>query len=150
MLRPSAEPIAHSLDDWTRCRSYLRVILNRYESRQRARVKRPDFLRLMNALKGRRAFQVLGMMDQSRLGRSVDEVPCAVRRITEAGVRVYFYLTDREAKRETTVDRFQAHVTGPVHSRWCPRRSAKLPTPGRSGGSSPRRDVESQHAGKRR
>src|SRR5262245_1299716 len=64
----------------------------------------------MNSLKSRPPFQVLVMMEQSRLGRSLDEVPYALRKITEAGVRIYFYLTDTEAKRETAVDRFQGHV----------------------------------------
>src|SRR5262249_55340803 len=73
-------------------------------------VRREGYLRLMNALKSRPSFRVLVMMEQSRLGRSLDEVPYALRKITEAGVRIYFYLTDTEAKRETAVDRFQGHV----------------------------------------
>jgi DNA invertase Pin-like site-specific DNA recombinase len=57
-------------------------------------VRRDGYLRLVNALEPRPPFQVLVMMEQSRLGRSFDEVPYAIRRIAEAGVRIFFYLTD--------------------------------------------------------
>ena len=53
-------------------------------------VRREGYLRLMNSLKSRPSFQVLVMMEQSRLGRSLDEVPYALRKITEAGVRIFF------------------------------------------------------------
>ena len=53
-------------------------------------VRRPGYLRLLNALKPRAPFQALVMMGQSRLGRSLDEVPYAPRKITEAGVRIHF------------------------------------------------------------
>ncbi len=52
-------------------------------------LKRPGFLRLMNALKPHPPFQVLIVMEQSRLGRSLDEVPLVLRRLTEAGVAVW-------------------------------------------------------------
>ena len=42
-------------------------------------VRRAGYLRLMNALGRRAPFQVLVMMEQSRLGRSLDEVPYALR-----------------------------------------------------------------------
>ena len=45
-------------------------------------------------------------MDQSRLGRSLDEVPFALKRLADAGVRVFCYLTDQEIRRETATDRF--------------------------------------------
>src|SRR5215475_8275774 len=57
-------------------------------------VKRPGYLALMNSLRPRPAFQGLIVMEQSRLGRSLDEVPYTLKRITDAGVRVYCYLTD--------------------------------------------------------
>ncbi len=69
-------------------------------------VKRPGFLRLMNALKPRPSFQVVVTMEQSRLGRSLEEVPVALKRITDAGVRIYCYLTDSEVKRDTLLDRY--------------------------------------------
>jgi len=73
-------------------------------------VRREGYLRLMNALKPRAPFQALVMMEQSRLGRSQDEVPYALRRITEAGVRVYCYLTDTEIKRATAIEKFQSNA----------------------------------------
>jgi site-specific DNA recombinase len=73
-------------------------------------VKRPGYLALMNALRPRPPFQVLIVMEQSRLGRSLDEVPCALKRITDAGVRVYCYLTDSEVKRESAADKFMIHA----------------------------------------
>jgi DNA invertase Pin-like site-specific DNA recombinase len=58
--------------------------------------KRPGFLRLMNALKPRPAFQVLVMSEESRLGREAIETAYALKQLITAGVRVFFYLEDRE------------------------------------------------------
>jgi DNA invertase Pin-like site-specific DNA recombinase len=49
-------------------------------------VKRPGFLRLMNALKPRPAFQVLIMSEESRLGRETIETGWCLKQIIEAGV----------------------------------------------------------------
>lgn len=73
-------------------------------------LKRPGFLALMNALRPRPPFQVLIVMEQSRLGRSQDEVPYALKRITDAGVRIFSYLTNSEMKRESASDRFMIHA----------------------------------------
>src|SRR5262245_35242882 len=73
-------------------------------------VRRDGYVRLMNALKLRPPFQVLVMMEQSRLGRSQDEMPYALRRITDAGVRVFCYLTDSEIKRATAIEKFQSNA----------------------------------------
>ena len=51
-------------------------------------VKRPGFLRLMNALKPRPPFQVLVMSEESRLGREAIQVGYAFKQIVDAGVRV--------------------------------------------------------------
>src|SRR5687767_15849620 len=59
-------------------------------------VKRPGFLRLMNALKPRPSFQVLIMSEESRLGRESIETSYALKQIIDAGVRLFFYLEDRE------------------------------------------------------
>jgi site-specific DNA recombinase len=56
--------------------------------------KRPRYLAMMNALGQRAPFQVLILMDQSRLGRSLDEVPYALKRIIDAGAQIWCYLTD--------------------------------------------------------
>jgi len=60
-------------------------------------VKRPGFLRLMNALKPRPPFQVLVMSEESRLGRERVETEWNLKQIVDAGVRVFYYLADREA-----------------------------------------------------
>ena len=73
-------------------------------------VKRPGCLALMSALRPRPPFQALIVMEQSRLGRSLDEVPFALKRITDAGVRVYCYLTDSEVKRESAAEKFMIHA----------------------------------------
>jgi site-specific DNA recombinase len=57
-------------------------------------VKRPGFLRLMHALKPKPPFQVLIMSEESRLGREQIATAYALKTITDAGVRLFFYLTD--------------------------------------------------------
>src|SRR2546427_4740218 len=59
-------------------------------------VKRPGFLRLLNALERRPPFQVLIMSEESRLGRESIETGWTLKKITDAGVRVFYYLEDRE------------------------------------------------------
>ena len=73
-------------------------------------VKRPGFLRLMNALKPRPAFDVLIMSEESRLGREQIETAYALKQITDAGVRVFFYLEDRER----TLDLSLIHISEPT------------------------------------
>src|SRR6188768_2045495 len=58
--------------------------------------KRPGFLRLMNALKPKPPFQILIMSEESRLGREQIETAYALKQLVQAGVRVFFYLEDRE------------------------------------------------------
>lgn len=65
-------------------------------------------------------------MDQSRLGPSLDEVPYALKRITDAGVRVYCYLTDKEVRRDTASDRFMMSAVAFVddmHREQCRQRT---------------------------
>ncbi len=57
---------------------------------------RPGFVRLMNALKPRPPFQVLVMSEESRLGREAIETAYALKQLVTTGVRVFFYLEDRE------------------------------------------------------
>src|SRR5512132_3504769 len=59
-------------------------------------VKRPGFIRLMNALTPRPGFQVLIMSEESRLGREAIETAYALKKIMDASVRVFFYLDDKE------------------------------------------------------
>jgi hypothetical protein len=53
-------------------------------------------MRLINALKPRPPFQVLVMSEESRFGREQIETAYALKQIMDAGVRVFFYLEDRE------------------------------------------------------
>jgi site-specific DNA recombinase len=67
-------------------------------------LKRPSFLRLMNALKPRAPFQVLITSEESRLGREQIETAYALKQITDAGVRVVLYLEDRERTLDNAMD----------------------------------------------
>lgn len=55
-------------------------------------------------------------MDQSRLGRSTREVPFALGKIFDSGIRVFTYLNDREIEGTTETDQFMlaamAYVDG--------------------------------------
>jgi DNA invertase Pin-like site-specific DNA recombinase len=75
-------------------------------------VKRPGFLRLMNALKPRPPFQVLIMSEESRLGREQIETAYALKQIMDAGVRVFFYLEDRERSLDTAMDKVMLSLAG--------------------------------------
>jgi site-specific DNA recombinase len=74
-------------------------------------VKRPGFLRLMNALKPRPPFQALVMSEESRLGREQIETAYALKQITDAGVRVFFYLEDRERTLDSAMDKVMLSLT---------------------------------------
>ncbi len=74
-------------------------------------VKRPGFLRLMNALKPRPAFQVLIMSEESRLGREQIETSYSLKQIIDAGVRVFFYLEDKERTLDNAMDKVMLSLT---------------------------------------
>jgi DNA invertase Pin-like site-specific DNA recombinase len=74
-------------------------------------IKRPGFLRLMNALKPRPSFQVLIMSEESRLGREAIETSYALKQILDAGVRVFYYLEDRERTLDSATDKVLLAVT---------------------------------------
>jgi len=61
-------------------------------------VKRPGFVRLMSTIKAKPSFQVLIMSEESRLGRERIETEHNLKRIVDAGVRIFYYLSDREAR----------------------------------------------------
>lgn len=75
-------------------------------------VKRPGFIRLMNALKPRPAFHFLVMSEESRLGREQIETAYALKQIMDAGVRVFFYLEDRERTLDSALDKMMLSLTG--------------------------------------
>jgi site-specific DNA recombinase len=68
-------------------------------------VKRPGLLRLMNGLKPRPPFQILIMSEESRLGREQIETAYVLKQITDAGVRVFFYLEDRERTLDSALEK---------------------------------------------
>ena len=73
-------------------------------------MKRPGFLRL-NALKPRAPFQVLIMSEESRLGREQIETAYALKQLIVAGVRVFFYLEDRERTLDSPTDKVMLSLT---------------------------------------
>jgi hypothetical protein len=72
---------------------------------------RPGFLRLMNALKPRPPFQVLMMSEESRLGREAIETAYALKQLVTGGVRVFFYLEDRERTLDSPTDKIMLSLT---------------------------------------
>ncbi|MEP7307311.1 MAG: recombinase family protein [Acidobacteriota bacterium] len=66
---------------------------------------RPGFIRLMNALRPRPGFQVLVMSEESRLGREAIETAYALKQLVSAGVRVFFYLEDRERTLNSPIEK---------------------------------------------
>jgi hypothetical protein len=51
------------------------------------------------------------MSEESRLGREQIETAYALKQITGAGVRVFFYLEDRERTLETAMDKVMLSLT---------------------------------------
>jgi DNA invertase Pin-like site-specific DNA recombinase len=74
-------------------------------------VKRPGFLRLMNALTPRPPFQVLIMSEESRLGREQIARAYALKQILDAGVRVFFYLEERERTLDSALEKTMLSLT---------------------------------------
>lgn len=72
---------------------------------------RPGFLRLMNALKPHPAFGVLVMSEESRLGRESIETAFSLKQLVRAGVRVFFYLEDRERTLDSPMDKIMLSLT---------------------------------------
>lgn len=72
---------------------------------------RPGFLRLMNALRPKPGFDTLIMSEESRLGREAIETAYALKQIITAGVRVFFYLENRERTLESATDKILMSVT---------------------------------------
>src|SRR3954470_3367441 len=66
---------------------------------------RPGFVRLMAALKPRPPFQVLIMSEESRLGREVIETAYALKQLITAGVRIFFYLENRERTLDSPMEK---------------------------------------------
>jgi site-specific DNA recombinase len=67
--------------------------------------KRPGFLRLMNGLKPAPPFQFLVMSEESRLGREAIETAYALKQLVVSGVRLFFYLEDRERTLNSPIEK---------------------------------------------
>ena len=74
-------------------------------------VKRPGLARLMNALTPRPPFEVLIMMEESRLGREQIETAYVLKCITDAGVGVFFYANDQERRLDSALDKVMLSLT---------------------------------------
>ena len=72
---------------------------------------RPGFVRLMSALKPQAPFQVLVMSEESRLGREAIETAFALKQLVTAGVRVFFYMEDRERTLDSPTDKIMLSLT---------------------------------------
>jgi site-specific DNA recombinase len=64
----------------------------------------------MNALKPRAPFQILVMSEESRLGREPIETSYALKQLLQAGVRVFFYMEDRERTLDSPTDKLLLSV----------------------------------------
>ena len=72
---------------------------------------RPGFVRLMGALGPAAPFQVLVMSEESRLGREAIETAYALKQLITGGVRLFFYLEDRERTFDSPTDKLLMSVT---------------------------------------
>src|SRR5436190_21532696 len=63
-------------------------------------------MRVLNSLKPRAMFDVLIVSGRSRVGREQFETGYAVKQLSEAGVKIYAYLEDREVLLDTPTDKF--------------------------------------------
>ena len=73
--------------------------------------RRPGLARLLNTLTPRPPFQALIMSEESRLGREQIETAWTLKRILDAGARVFFYLEDRERTLESAMDKVMLSLT---------------------------------------
>ncbi len=72
--------------------------------------RRPGLIGLMNALKPTPPFQILIMSEESRLGRDRIKTEYHLQDIIEAGVRVFYYLSDHEARMDDATSSFMQSV----------------------------------------
>jgi resolvase-like protein len=72
---------------------------------------RPGLVRLLAALKPKPAFQVLIVSEESRLGRESIETAYVIKQLVTAGVRLFFYLEDRERTLDTPIDKIMLQLT---------------------------------------
>jgi DNA invertase Pin-like site-specific DNA recombinase len=75
-------------------------------------VNRPGLARLLTALSPRPPFDVLILAEPSRLGREQIETAYTLKRITDAGVAVWYYLDDRRAAMDSALAKVMASLSG--------------------------------------
>jgi DNA invertase Pin-like site-specific DNA recombinase len=73
---------------------------------------RPGLLRLLNGLRPRASFGAVIMSEAARLGRERLRTELVARDLFEAGVRIFYYLTDEEEKLDTSEQRFVMAARG--------------------------------------
>ncbi len=66
---------------------------------------RPGFMRLMNVLTPQVPFDALVMSEESRLGREMVETMGALKQLVTAGVRVFYYLDDKERTLDSPIEK---------------------------------------------
>lgn len=74
--------------------------------------KRPGLTRLLNALRPSPPFQVLVMSEESRLGREQIETAYVIKQILDAGVRLFYYLDDRERTLDSATEKVLLSLAG--------------------------------------
>jgi site-specific DNA recombinase len=67
---------------------------------------RPGYMRLLAALKPHPGFDILIISELSRLGREQIETSYAAKQLSQAGVKIFSYLEDREVLLDTPTDKF--------------------------------------------
>jgi site-specific DNA recombinase len=74
--------------------------------------RRAGLTALLAALRPRPAFDVVIMAEPSRLGREQIETAYTLKRITDAGVAVWYYLDDRRAAMDSALAKVMASLSG--------------------------------------
>lgn len=72
---------------------------------------RPGLARLLLALAPRPPFDVLVTMEEERLGRESIETAYTVKQLTDAGVRLFYYLHDQERRLDSPTDKLLLSVS---------------------------------------
>ena len=71
--------------------------------------KRPGLISMLNAA-ARRAFDVVVVRDESRLGGDTNRTSLFIQDLLDAGVRLFYYFTDEEVMIEGAIDKFMINV----------------------------------------
>lgn len=71
--------------------------------------KRPGLIAMLNAAE-RRAFDVVVVRDESRLGGDTNRTSLFIQNLLDAGVKLFYYFTDEEVTIDGAVDKFMINV----------------------------------------